>query len=100
MHCTQSGAGKKIKRSRRNYHAFDSLRPMLKHCIILRAIHMLLFLGALEEVIQKTKRCLFLIEKFIKQLKNEGKLNCVVLGENIQKYMVTDEVGVPNDVIV
>ena len=53
-----------------------------------------------KEVIPKTKRSLFGIEQFIKQLKKEGKLNCIVLDKSTQKDMVTDEVGVPNDVLV
>ena len=47
----------------------------------------------LEEIILKTKRSLFGIEKFIKQLKKGGKLNGIVLEKSTQKNMVTDEVG-------
>ena len=54
---------------------------------------------ALEEVIPKTERSLFGIEKFIKQLPKGGKLNDIVLDKSNQKDMVTDEVEVPNYVI-
>ena len=60
---------------------------------------MLLFLDALEEIIPKTKRSLFGIEKFIKQLHKGGKLNGIVLDKITQKDIVTDEFGVPNDVL-
>ena len=53
-----------------------------------------------EDLIPKTKSSLFVIEKFTRQLKKEGKLNCIVLYKITQKDMVTDEFGVPNDVIV
>ena len=53
-----------------------------------------------KEVIPKTKRSLFGIEKFTKQLKEEGKMNCIVLNRSTQKDMDTDEVGVPNEVIL
>ena len=54
---------------------------------------------ALEEMIPKTKRSLFGNEKFIKQLQKGGKLNGIDLKKNTQKDMVTDEVGVPNDIL-
>ena len=41
------------------------------------------------------RRSLFGIKQFIKQLK-KGKSNCIFP----EKYMVTDEVGVPNDVFL
>ena len=46
------------------------------------------------------KRYLFGLEQFIKQIKREGKLNCIVLDKFNQKYMVTNEVGVPHDVLL
>ena len=42
---------------------------------------------------------LFGIEQFIRQLQKGVKLNGIVLDKITQKDMVTDEVGVPNDVI-
>ena len=62
-----------------NYHAFDSLQPLLQHWHLLRATQMLLFLDALEELIPKTKRSLFGIEQFIKQLQKGGKLYGIVI---------------------
>ena len=58
-----------------------------------------LVLGDLEDIIPKTKRSLFGINKFIKQIQKGGKLNGIVLDEITQKDMVTGEIGVPNDVI-
>ena len=58
-----------------------------------------LVLDAFDEITPKTKRSLFGIEKFIKQLQKGGKLNVIVLDIITQKDMVTDEVGVPNDVL-
>ena len=40
------------------------------------------------------------IEQFIKHIKKEGKSNCMDTYQIIQKDIVTDEVGVPNDVLV
>ena len=40
------------------------------------------------------------IDQYIKQLKQEGTFNCIVLNKITQKYMVTDRVGVPNDIPV
>ena len=60
---------------------------------------MLLFLGALEEIIPETKHSLFGIEQFIEQIPKGGKFNGIVLDKTTQKYMVTDEVGLPNDVL-
>ena len=60
----------------------------------------LIFFNKGREVIPKTKRYFFGIEQFIKQLKKEGKLNFIVLDKSTHKDMVTDEVGVPNDVLV
>ena len=57
------------------------------------------FLYALEQVIPKTKLSIFGIKQFIKQPQKGGKLNGIVLKKITQKYIVTDEVGVPNDVI-
>ena len=62
--------------------------------------HFSVFFNKGKEVIPKTKRYFFGIEQFIKQLKKEGKLNCIVLDKSTQKDMVTGEVGVPNDVLV
>ena len=56
-------------------------------------------LGALEEIIPKPKHSLFGIEQFIKQGQKGGKLNVIILNKITQKYMVIDEVGVPNDVL-
>ena len=58
-----------------------------------------LVFDVLIEIIPKTIRSLFGIEKFIKQLQKGGKLNVIVLDIITQKDMVTDEVGVPNDVL-
>ena len=58
-----------------------------------------LVLDALEEIIPKTKLPLFGIKRFIKQLQKRGKLNGVVLDKHTLKYMVTEKVGVPNDVL-
>ena len=58
-----------------------------------------LIVDELEEVMPKTKQSLFGIKQFIRQLKKEGKLNCVVLKKSTQKDMVTDEVVVPNEVL-
>ena len=58
-----------------------------------------IYLYAIEEIIPKTKRSVFGIEKFIKQLQKEGKLNGIVHDKIIQKDMVTDEVGLQNDVL-
>ena len=58
-----------------------------------------LVLDALEEVIPKTKRSLFGIRLFNKQLQKGGKLNVIVFDKSTQKGMVTDKVGVPNDVL-
>ena len=58
-----------------------------------------LVLGALEETIPKTKHYLLGIEKFIKQLQRGGKLNGIFRNKSTQKEMVTDEVGVTNDVL-
>ena len=58
------------------------------------------FLPRLKEVTPKTKRSLFGIGKFIKQLKKEGKLDCIVIDKITPKDIVTDKVGVPNDVLV
>ena len=57
------------------------------------------FLDTLEELIPKKKRSLLGIEKFIKQLQKGDELNGIVLDKINQKDIVTDEVGVPNDVI-
>ena len=46
------------------------------------------------------KRSLSGIEHFIKQLDKEVKLDFIVVENFTQKEMVTDEVGVPNDVLV
>ena len=46
------------------------------------------------------KHFIFGIEKIIKNIKKEGKLNFIVIDKITQKDMVTDEIGVPNDVPV
>ena len=56
-------------------------------------------LDAWEDIIPKTKRSIFGIKKFIKQLQKGGKLNGIVLNKSTQKNMLTDKIGVPNDVI-
>ena len=56
-------------------------------------------LDALEEIIPKTKRSIFGIEQFIKQIQKGGKLNGISNDKSIQKDMVNDKVGVPNDVL-
>ena len=58
-----------------------------------------LVLGALEEIIPKMKCSLSGIDQFIKQLQKGGKLNGIVPDKITQKDMVTNEVGVPNDVL-
>ena len=62
--------------------------------------HFSAFFNKGKEVIPKTKRSLSGIEQFIKQLDKEVKLDCIVVEKVTQKEMVTDEVGVPNDVLV
>ena len=57
------------------------------------------FLGVLKGMIPKTKCYLFGIEQFIKQLQKGGKLNGIVLEKITQKYIFTDEVWVPNNVL-
>ena len=60
----------------------------------------MLFFYALEEIITKTKRSLFGIDKFMKQLLKGGKFNVIVLGKIIPNYMFTYEVGFPHDVLL
>ena len=67
--------------------------------LLLLALQMLLFLDASEEIITKTKRSLFGIKEFIKKLQKLGKLNRIVFSKRTQNDLVTDEVGLPNDVI-
>ena len=71
-----------------------------KRCEYFFENHFSVFFNKGKEVIPKTKRYFFGIEQFIKQLKKEGKLNFIVLDKSTHKDMVTDEVGVPNDVLV
>ena len=54
-------------------------------------------LDASEEIISETKRSLFSIDKFIKQIQKEVKCNFIVIDKTTQKDMVTDKVGVPNE---
>ena len=76
----------------------DVLRPLLQHWILVRAIQILFFLCIKRDNSQK-KCTLFGIDQFIKHLQKGAKLNVIIPGKSTQKDMVTDEIGVPNDVI-
>ena len=56
-------------------------------------------LDYLEEIIPEKKRYPFEIEQLIKQIQKVAKLTGIALKKGSHKYMVTDEVGLPNDVI-
>ena len=59
-----------------------------------------LVLDGLEDAIPKTKRSLFGIKPFIKQLKKEGKFICIFVDKSNQKDIANDEVGLTNGVLV
>ena len=55
--------------------------------------------GCLRRDNQKTKCSIFRIEHFIKQLQKGGEWNGIFIDKITQKYMITDEVKVPNHVL-